>query len=103
MPVMLERWNDDMMDALEAKVDGVGDQMREQRQETRELRRELRQEMDGLRQEMSDVRQDSLGLRQEMKAGFEQMHQMLLKTAIAMTSGVLAGFAALIVLIATLH
>jgi hypothetical protein len=63
----------------------------------------LRQEMGGLRQEMGDLRQDSLGLRQEMKAGFERMHRTLLNTVIAMTSGVLAGFAALIVLIAALH
>ena len=38
MAVMLERWNDDKMDALDAKVDGLGGQMREQRQEMRELR-----------------------------------------------------------------
>ena len=37
MPVMLERWNDDdKMDTLEGKVDDLGGQMREQRQETRE-------------------------------------------------------------------
>lgn len=49
MSVMLERWNDDKMDALDAKVgrletdvvalnakvDGLGSQMAEQRQETR--------------------------------------------------------------------
>jgi hypothetical protein len=51
MPVMLERWNDDKMDALEAKVDNLGDPMREQRQETRELRREVRQEMGDMRQD----------------------------------------------------
>jgi hypothetical protein len=33
MSVMLERWNDDKMDALGEKVDGLGEQMREQRQE----------------------------------------------------------------------
>jgi hypothetical protein len=78
MPVMLERWNDDKMDALKDKVDDLGNQMREQRQETRELR-------------------------QEMKAGFEQMHRTMLGGVIAMTNGFLAGFAALVVLIATLH
>ena len=76
MPVMLERWNDDKMDALEGKVDVLGGQMREQQEETRELRK-------------------------EMKAGFEQMHRTLLNAVIALTSGFLAGFAALIVLIAT--
>jgi len=98
------------MDALEGKVDDLGDQMREQRQETRELRREVRQEISGvrqeigdMRQEIGDMRQDSLGVRQEMKAGFEQMHRTLLNTVIGMTSGFLAVFAALIVLIAALH
>jgi hypothetical protein len=33
MPVMLDRWNDPKMDALAAKVDDLGGQMREQRRE----------------------------------------------------------------------
>ncbi|HET8863117.1 MAG TPA: hypothetical protein VFM94_07695 [Solirubrobacterales bacterium] len=33
MPVMLERWNDDKMDALSEKVDRLGVEMREWRQE----------------------------------------------------------------------
>ena len=54
MPVMLERWNDDRMDALDAKVDGLSGQLREQRQETREQR-------------------------QEMKAGFERMYRLVIQ------------------------
>lgn len=54
MPVMLERWNDDKMDALTAKVDGTAAQLREHRRETREDMRELRQEMKELRQELKD-------------------------------------------------
>jgi len=72
MPVMLERWNDDKMDALEGKVDDLGGEMREQRR--------------------------------EMKAGFERvddrferMQRTMLNGVIALTSGFLAGFAALIV------
>ncbi len=45
---MLERWNDDRMDAfeakvgaLDAKVDGLSSPMREQRQKMREQRSEL--------------------------------------------------------------
>jgi predicted nucleic acid-binding Zn-ribbon protein len=114
MPVMLERWNDDKMDALEGKVDALGGQMREQGRETRELRREVRREIGGLRQEMSqeigglrqeinDMRKDSIALRQEMKVGFEQMYRAMFNGAIALTSGFVAGFAGLIVLIATLQ
>ena len=74
------------------------------------MRREVQQEISGVRQEMS-------GLRQEMKAGFERvedrferfedrferMQRTMLNGVIALTSGFLAGFAALIVLIAALH
>jgi len=41
MPMMLERWNDDKMDALDAKVDGLSSLMREQRGEMREQRAEF--------------------------------------------------------------
>ncbi|HMJ73530.1 MAG TPA: hypothetical protein VK471_09230 [Solirubrobacterales bacterium] len=36
MSVVLERWNDDKMDALSEKVDGLGGQIREQRREIKE-------------------------------------------------------------------
>jgi hypothetical protein len=52
MPVMLERWNDDKMDALDARVDGLAVLMRKHRQETYEIRRELRQELRELRREL---------------------------------------------------
>ena len=41
MTVMLERWNDDKMDALDAKVDDLSSLMGEQRQEMREQRTEF--------------------------------------------------------------
>jgi len=44
MPMMLERWNDDKMDALDAKVDGLSSLMREQRGEMREQRGEMREQ-----------------------------------------------------------
>jgi chaperonin cofactor prefoldin len=115
MPVMLDRWNDDKMDALEAKVIGLADQMSEHRQETRELRRELRQEIHGLRQEMKagfdriDDRSERVDDRFEriddrferIDDRFERMQRAMLNAAVAISSSFLAGFAALIVLIAT--
>jgi DNA anti-recombination protein RmuC len=101
MPVMLERWNDDKMDALEADVNRLGKQLHEHRQETRETQRELRQEVHGLRQEMKagfdriDDRFDRIDDR------FDRMQHVMLNAAVAMFGGFLAGFAALIVLIAT--
>jgi hypothetical protein len=41
MTVMLERWNDDKMDGLAAKVDDLSSLMGEQRQEMREQRTEF--------------------------------------------------------------
>ena len=35
MPVMLERWNDDKMDALDAKVERIDLELREHRRDTK--------------------------------------------------------------------
>lgn len=115
MPVMLERWNDDKMDGLAAKVDDFGVQLREQRQEMNELRkaqrdetRELRQEMKDLgqemRQEMKDLgqemRHEMKDLQKEMKAGFERVdgrfervERMMTQAAIALSGSMILGFA----------
>jgi len=66
MPVMLERWNDDKMDALAAKVDEHGTQLSEIRYELREQRKETR---DGLNKLAEALREE----RKETKAGFEKI------------------------------
>ncbi len=87
MPVMLERWNDDKMDALAAKIEDLGSRMekgfarvdtelREQRQETRELRL-------------------------EMNMRFEAMQRLMTQAAVGISASFIAGFAALIGLVAT--
>jgi NAD/NADP transhydrogenase beta subunit len=83
MPVMLERWNDDMMDGLAVKVDGLAEQMREQRQEMRELRREIREQQ----QQTSDR--------------LVEMQRSMFMGALILSGSYVAGFAALIGLIAT--
>jgi hypothetical protein len=90
MPVMLERWNDDKMDGLAAKVDRLGEELREQRREAREQRQELREQ------------------RQEMKAGFERvddrferMHRLMVTGVLTLSGAYVAGFAALVGLVAT--
>lgn len=82
MPVMLERWNDDKMDALAAKVDGTAVQLREHRRETREDMRELRQEMEELRQEMKD--------------GFERMGRTMVQGAFGLAGSMIVGFATVV-------
>lgn len=80
--VMLERWNDDKMDALADKVDGI-------EVELRELRREVREDIRELRGEMKD-------LRQEMKDGFERMGQTMVQGAFGLAGTMILGFAALV-------
>jgi predicted nuclease with TOPRIM domain len=66
MPVMLERWNDDKMDALAAKVDEHGTQLSEIRYELREQRKETRDGLDKLAEALCEERK-------ETKAGFEKI------------------------------
>jgi hypothetical protein len=68
---MLERWNDDKMDALAATVTRVDEDLRELRQESRELR-------------------------QEMKAGFEKMQRTLLWAAVTIIVALLGSGSAII-------
>ncbi len=70
MPVMLERWNDDKMDALEAKVDDVD--VRLARVEVRLTRVEVRVD-EGFKRTDSEL----LEQRREMKAGFEKLNDRL--------------------------
>lgn len=96
---------DARLDAIDAKVDSLGAQMGELRQEMREDRQETREEMRGLRNE---TRGEMRELRYEMKAGFERvddhferMHRLMVQGVIGLSAAYLAGFAALIGLIAT--
>jgi len=87
MAVMLDRWNDDKMDALAGKVDGLDLQLREHRQEMREQLREQRE----------DLREH----RKETKEGFESLHRTMIQTTVAVLTSFVVGFAALVGLIAT--
>lgn len=97
MAVMLERWNDDKMDGLAAKVDGLGDQMREQRREMREFR----VEMGEMRKEMRMIRAEMVDLRKETSAGLERLGRTMAQGAVGLAGSVVIGFGALIGLIAT--
>lgn len=79
MPVMLERWNDDRMDALDAKV-GVLDRkvgvldakVNAVDAKVDDLDRRMEK---GFARVDADLREQ----RQEMKAGFERMHRLLVQ------------------------
>lgn len=104
MPVALERWNDDRMDALSSKVDHLGEQLREQSQDLREQLREqgkdLREQLRENRQDLREVSQDLREHRTEVKQGFETLHRMLIQTTVAILTAFIVGFAALISLVA---
>jgi hypothetical protein len=67
MPVMLERWNDDKMDALAAEVALTREQLGEHRKETREDLRDLRREMHQMQRVMT---QAAIGLFGAIVLGF---------------------------------
>lgn len=90
MPVMLERWNDDKMDALDAKVDGLSTRVDV-----------LDAKVDGLGGQMRELRQDMREERKETKAGFEAVHRTIIQTTVAVLTAFIVGFAALVGLIAT--
>ena len=97
MSVMLERWNDDKMDGLAGKVDGLGEQMREQRQEMREQRQEMREQ----RQEMRELRREMHEQHQQTSDRLVEMQRSMFMGALILSGSYVAGFAALIGLIAT--
>jgi len=76
MTVMFERWNDDKMDALAGKVDGL-------ERDLREIRHDLREH------------------RQETKQGFDALHRTLIQTTVAVLTAFIVGFGALVGLVAT--
>jgi hypothetical protein len=87
MPVMLERWNDDKMDALEAKVDGLDGKVKD-------LDRRMGKSFEKVDTELREQRQDT-------KAGFEAVHRTIIQTTVAVLTAFIVGFGALVGLIAT--
>jgi hypothetical protein len=83
MSVMLERWNDDKMDSLAAKVDGLGVRMEK-----------------GFERVDSELGEQRKELR-ELNVRLDGMQRTMIQAAIAMTGTLFAGFVSLAGLIAT--
>jgi hypothetical protein len=66
MSVMLERWNDDKMDALDARVGRIEGELLEQRRELGAFRQEMREQ------------------RQEMNGRFDAMQRTMVWAALTM-------------------
>jgi hypothetical protein len=78
MPVMLERWNDDRMDALAAKVDV------------------LAVKVNGIEVKLGEQGQELRELRQDTKAGFERLHRTMIHAAVGLSGSMVLGFATVI-------
>jgi chromosome segregation ATPase len=87
MPVMLERWNDDKMDALagdvtdvgrrvdilDVKVDGLGEQVDTRFEQVDKRFEQIDKRFEQVDKDLREQRQDTRELRQEMKVGFEKL------------------------------
>jgi hypothetical protein len=83
MPVMLKRWNDDKMDALDAKVDRIDRELGDLRQDFREFRKELHEDV------------------KDMNKGFDAFSRTMTQVTLGMAAGFVVGWGALVGLIAT--
>ena len=99
MAVMLERWNDDKMDALAAKVDDHGRQLSEIRLELREQRKEMKggfEKLDG-RFEKLDGRFEKLdGRFEKLGERLEKIQRTMLWAAVTIIVALLGSGSAII-------
>jgi peptidoglycan hydrolase CwlO-like protein len=73
MPVMLERWNDDKMDALAGDVTDVGRRVDILDVKVDGLGEQVDKRFEQVDEDLREQRQDTRELRQEMKVGFEKL------------------------------
>lgn len=85
MESMRQTWTDDRMDDLNAKVGGVGG-------EVRALRGETRTEFTAVR---AETRAEFVAVRAEMKAGFDRVDQRLDRLIFVLLGLLATGLAAL--------
>jgi predicted RNase H-like nuclease (RuvC/YqgF family) len=83
MAMMLERWNDEKMDALAAKVDGMDVRLARVEVKVDERFEQVDKRFERVESELHEQRLETSELRREMKAGFDRMHRSLLGAATA--------------------
>jgi hypothetical protein len=87
MEAMRQSWTDDRLDALNEKVDQRFDQ--------------VDQRFDRVESDLRECRAELKGLRSETKGGLESLQRSLVYGVVTLTGGMLAGFAAMVGLVAT--
>jgi hypothetical protein len=92
MPVMLERWNDDKMDALATKVDALATKVDV-----------LAVKVDGVEVKLGEQGQELRELQRDTKAGFERLddrfdrlQRAAIQAAVGLASSIVLGFATVI-------
>lgn len=97
MPMVLERWNDDKMDGLAAKVDRIDLELREQRQDLRELRKELHEDRRERHEDHKELHENL----KDMNKRFDAFSRTMIQATLGMATGFVIGWGALVGLIAT--
>ena len=91
---MRQSWTDDRLDGLSERLDLRFDQV-DQRFE------QVDQRFDRIESGLREFRGELNGLRSETKAGFESLQRSMVYGLVTLTGGMLAGFAAMVGLVAT--
>ena len=94
MQVMRESWTDERLDDFRGEVNRRFDEVDRQFEK-------VDRRFEKVEGEIHELRGDVKDLRMETKAGFESIHKLMVQGAIALTAAFMAGFAALIGLVAT--
>lgn len=87
MHLMRESWTDERLDDFRGEVNRRFD--------------EVDRQFERVEGEIRDLRGEVNELRTEMRAGFESIHKLMLQGVIALSAAYVAGFAALVGLVAT--
>ncbi len=93
MPVMLERWNDDKMDALDAKVGEMHVRLARVEVRVDDGFKEVDKRFEQVDKRLEKVDTELLEQRREMKAGFEKLNDRLthLFVAVIGAAAIVAG------------
>ena len=89
MPVMLERWNDDKMDALSDRVDALSDRVDERFEQVDRRFEQVDRRFEQFNTELRELRLDT-------KAGFERTQRMLVQGLFGLSAVYMTGIFGLI-------
>lgn len=101
MQAMRESWTDERLDDFRGEVNRRFDEVDRRFDVVDRRFDEVHHRFERVEGEIHDLRGEVRELRVGMKAGFESIHKMMVQGAIALSAAFVAGFAALVGLVAT--